>query len=174
LSLEELLAKKKAEEEEKSKPKFFTKEECAAEAMRKQQTEIKNIRKQQEKERAKRNAFFRFVLISYDICSFRFCMASFKIDSRWLKRPTGNQNSIVDVIEKGNAKRRPKDVKMLKQTAISRRRWMPSRIVTWAWSRKSDVSAGRLNIRLNNSFSNGMLQKTLPSTTTQSTRKDIR
>jgi hypothetical protein len=48
-------------------------------------------------------------------------MASFKIDSRWLKRPTGNQNSIVDVIEKGNAKRRPKIVKMVKQTAISRK-----------------------------------------------------
>jgi hypothetical protein len=49
---------------------------------------------------------------------------------------------IVDVIEKGSAKRRPKIVKMVKQTAISKRRWMPSRIVTWAWPRKSDVSAG--------------------------------
>jgi hypothetical protein len=48
---------------------------------------------------------------------------------------------------------------------------MPSRIVTWAWPRKSDVSAGWTNV---NSFSNGMRQKTLPSTTTQSTRKDIR
>lgn len=59
LSLEELLAKKKAEEEAKSKPKFLTKEERAAEALRKRQEEIDNLRKQQEEERAKRNAFFQ-------------------------------------------------------------------------------------------------------------------
>jgi hypothetical protein len=84
--------------------------------------------------------FFRFV--SYIICCFRFNMTFFKIDSRRLKKLTGNQNAIVDVIERGSAKRRPKIVKMVKQTAISKRRWMPSRIVTWAWPRKSDVSAG--------------------------------
>lgn len=59
LSLEELLAKKKAEEEAKSKPKFLTKEERAAEALRKRQEEIDNLRKQQEEERSKRNAFFQ-------------------------------------------------------------------------------------------------------------------
>ena len=40
LSLEELLAKKKAEEEAKSKPKFLTKEERVAEALRKRQDEV--------------------------------------------------------------------------------------------------------------------------------------
>lgn len=53
------MAKKKAEEEAKSKPKFLTKEERAAEALRKRQEEIDNLRKTQEEERAKRNAFFQ-------------------------------------------------------------------------------------------------------------------
>lgn len=59
LSLEELLSKKKAEEEAKSKPKFLTKEERAAEALRKRQEDVENLRKQQEEERSKRNAFFQ-------------------------------------------------------------------------------------------------------------------
>ena len=59
LSLEELLAKKKADEEAKSKPKFLTKEERAAEAVRKRQEEVENQRKQQDEERQKRNAFFQ-------------------------------------------------------------------------------------------------------------------
>ena len=62
LSLEELLAKKKAEEEAKSKPKFLTKEERAAEAIRKRQEAVENLRKTQEEERTKRNAFLQVKL----------------------------------------------------------------------------------------------------------------
>ena len=62
LSLEELLAKKKAEEEAKSKPKFLTKEERAAEALRKRQEEVDALRKNQEEERQKRNAFLQVKL----------------------------------------------------------------------------------------------------------------
>ncbi|XP_025996006.1 probable ATP-dependent RNA helicase DDX23 isoform X1 [Solenopsis invicta] len=51
LSLEELLAKKKAEEEARAKPKFLTKEERAALALAKRQQEVEAIRKQQEEER---------------------------------------------------------------------------------------------------------------------------
>ncbi|XP_046686860.1 probable ATP-dependent RNA helicase DDX23 [Homalodisca vitripennis] len=57
LSLEELLAKKQAEEAERSKPKFLTKEERAAEALRKRQAEVEEIRKKQDEERRKRDDF---------------------------------------------------------------------------------------------------------------------
>jgi ATP-dependent RNA helicase DDX23/PRP28 len=51
LSLEELLAKKKAEEAAKSKPVFLTKEQRAAEALKRRQEEVDRIRKQQDAER---------------------------------------------------------------------------------------------------------------------------
>ncbi|XP_036143239.1 probable ATP-dependent RNA helicase DDX23 [Monomorium pharaonis] len=51
LSLEELLAKKKAEEEARAKPKFLTKEQRAIQALQKRQQEVEAIRKQQEEER---------------------------------------------------------------------------------------------------------------------------
>lgn len=57
LSLEELLAKKKAEEAEKSKPKFLTKEERAAEAIRKRQEEVERQRKALEEQRKKFDTF---------------------------------------------------------------------------------------------------------------------
>ncbi|XP_045470940.1 probable ATP-dependent RNA helicase DDX23 [Harmonia axyridis] len=51
LSLEELLAKKKAEEAAKSKPVFLTKEQRAAEAIKRREEEIAQKRKQQEDEK---------------------------------------------------------------------------------------------------------------------------
>lgn len=51
LSLEELLAKKKAEEEARAKPKFLSKEERTALALEKRQQEVDAIRKQQEEKR---------------------------------------------------------------------------------------------------------------------------
>lgn len=59
LSLEELLAKKKAEEAEAAKPKFLTKAERAAEALRKRQEQVEDIRKVQDEERKKREEFDR-------------------------------------------------------------------------------------------------------------------
>ncbi|KAK3912947.1 Pre-mRNA-splicing ATP-dependent RNA helicase prp28 [Frankliniella fusca] len=61
LSLEELLAKKKAEEEARNRPKFLTKEERAAEALRKRQEEAEEIRRKQEEERQKRIEFSRLL-----------------------------------------------------------------------------------------------------------------
>lgn len=57
LSLEELLAKKKAEEEALAKPKFLTKEERAAEALKKRQKEVEEQRKRIEEERKKQLDF---------------------------------------------------------------------------------------------------------------------
>ncbi|XP_065210782.1 probable ATP-dependent RNA helicase DDX23 [Planococcus citri] len=57
LSLDELLARKKAEEAARSKPKFLTKEERAAEALRKRQEEVDKMRKKMDEERKKRNEF---------------------------------------------------------------------------------------------------------------------
>ncbi|XP_060516505.1 probable ATP-dependent RNA helicase DDX23 [Cylas formicarius] len=51
LSLEELLAKKKAEEAAKSKPIFLTKEQRVAEALKRRQEEVDKQRKLQEEER---------------------------------------------------------------------------------------------------------------------------
>ncbi|XP_018567552.1 probable ATP-dependent RNA helicase DDX23 [Anoplophora glabripennis] len=51
LSLEELLAKKKAAEAIKSKPVFLTKEQRVAEALKRRQEEVDRQRKQQEEER---------------------------------------------------------------------------------------------------------------------------
>lgn len=59
LSLEELLAKKKAAEAEAAKPKFLSKAERAAEALRKRQEQVEAIRKTQEEERKKREEFDR-------------------------------------------------------------------------------------------------------------------
>ncbi|XP_044001816.1 probable ATP-dependent RNA helicase DDX23 [Aphidius gifuensis] len=53
LSLEELLAKKKAEEEARSKPKFLTKEERAALALEKRQQAVENMKNQQDEDRRK-------------------------------------------------------------------------------------------------------------------------
>uniref|UniRef100_A0A0K8SG94 Probable ATP-dependent RNA helicase DDX23 n=1 Tax=Lygus hesperus TaxID=30085 RepID=A0A0K8SG94_LYGHE len=57
LSLEELLAKKKAEEAEKAKPKFLTKEERAAEALRKRQEQVDAQRKALDEQRKKFDNF---------------------------------------------------------------------------------------------------------------------
>ncbi|KAF5299388.1 hypothetical protein FQR65_LT09429 [Abscondita terminalis] len=51
LSLEELLARKKAEEDAKSKPIFLTKQQRVEAALKRRQEEIEKIRKQQEDER---------------------------------------------------------------------------------------------------------------------------
>lgn len=51
LSLEEFLAKKKAEEAAKSKPVFLTKEQRAAEALKRRQEEVDKLRKLQDAER---------------------------------------------------------------------------------------------------------------------------
>jgi ATP-dependent RNA helicase DDX23/PRP28 len=53
LSLEELLAKKKAEEAEAAKPKFLTKEERAAEALRRRAEKVEELRAVQDEQRKK-------------------------------------------------------------------------------------------------------------------------
>ncbi|KAI1890212.1 hypothetical protein AGOR_G00151350 [Albula goreensis] len=57
LSLEELLAKKKAEEEAEAKPKFLSKAEREAEALRRREQETEERRKMLEEERKKRRVF---------------------------------------------------------------------------------------------------------------------
>ncbi|XP_066906275.1 probable ATP-dependent RNA helicase DDX23 [Halyomorpha halys] len=57
LSLEELLAKKKAEEAAKSKPKFLTKEERAAEAIRRRKEEVDAQRKVLDEQKKRFEAF---------------------------------------------------------------------------------------------------------------------
>jgi len=57
LSLEELLASKKAEEEEKAKPKFLTKEQRMAEALRKRAEKVEEQRRVQDEEREKIREF---------------------------------------------------------------------------------------------------------------------
>ncbi|KAH6939648.1 hypothetical protein HPB50_020249 [Hyalomma asiaticum] len=58
LSLEELMAKKKAEEDARSKPVFLTKEQRAAEALKRRQQEVQEQRQRMEEERKKRQQFF--------------------------------------------------------------------------------------------------------------------
>lgn len=53
ISLEEMIAKKQAEQDALSKPKFMTKEERAAEALRRRQEEVDSKRRQVEDERKK-------------------------------------------------------------------------------------------------------------------------
>ncbi|GAB1603563.1 probable ATP-dependent RNA helicase DDX23 [Argonauta hians] len=59
LSLEELLAKKKAEEEELSKPKFLTKEARAAEALRKRAEAVQQQKANIQEEKKKQIEFLR-------------------------------------------------------------------------------------------------------------------
>ncbi|XP_055352239.1 probable ATP-dependent RNA helicase DDX23 [Paramacrobiotus metropolitanus] len=56
-SLEEILAKKKAEEQAQAKPKFLTKEERVAEALRKRQEEASALRTRLDEERKKGEQF---------------------------------------------------------------------------------------------------------------------
>ncbi|XP_067141612.1 probable ATP-dependent RNA helicase DDX23 [Centruroides vittatus] len=58
LSLEELMAKKKAEEEARSKPVFLTKEQRIAEALQRRQQEVDEQKKRTEEERKMRMMFF--------------------------------------------------------------------------------------------------------------------
>lgn len=58
LSLEELMAKKKAEEEARSKPVFLTKEQRIAEALQRRQQEVDEQKKRTEEERKLRMMFF--------------------------------------------------------------------------------------------------------------------
>ncbi|XP_053499091.1 probable ATP-dependent RNA helicase DDX23 isoform X1 [Ictalurus furcatus] len=57
LSLEELLAKKKAEEEAESKPKFLSKAEREAEALKRREQQTEERRRQIDEERRKRRVF---------------------------------------------------------------------------------------------------------------------
>ncbi|XP_003405802.1 probable ATP-dependent RNA helicase DDX23 [Loxodonta africana] len=57
LSLEELLAKKKAEEEAEAKPRFLSKAEREAEALKRRQLEVEERQKMLEEERKKRKQF---------------------------------------------------------------------------------------------------------------------
>merc|ERR1719418_125588 len=57
LSLEELLAKKKKEEAEKSKPKFLTKEERAALALKRRAEQVEEIRRVQDEQKKMRDDF---------------------------------------------------------------------------------------------------------------------
>ncbi|KAK3547341.1 hypothetical protein QTP86_018929 [Hemibagrus guttatus] len=57
LSLEELLAKKKAEEEAESKPKFLSKAEREAEALKRREKQTEERRRQIDEERRKRRVF---------------------------------------------------------------------------------------------------------------------
>lgn len=57
LSLEELLAKKKAEEEAEAKPKFLSKAEREAEALKRRQQEVEERQRMLEEERKKRKQF---------------------------------------------------------------------------------------------------------------------
>jgi ATP-dependent RNA helicase DDX23/PRP28 len=66
LSLEELLAKKQAEEAARSKPKFLTKEERTAEALRKRQQEADEIRQRLEEEKKKRAEFGKEASKAFD------------------------------------------------------------------------------------------------------------
>ncbi|GFG36863.1 hypothetical protein Cfor_08673 [Coptotermes formosanus] len=66
LSLEELLAKKQAEEAARSKPKFLTKEERTAEALRKRQQEADEIRQRLEEEKRKRTEFGKEASKAFD------------------------------------------------------------------------------------------------------------
>ncbi|PNF39597.1 putative ATP-dependent RNA helicase DDX23 [Cryptotermes secundus] len=66
LSLEELLAKKQAEEAARSKPKFLTKEERAVEALRKRQQEVEEIRRKMEEDKKKRTEFGKEATKAFD------------------------------------------------------------------------------------------------------------
>ncbi|XP_028399204.1 probable ATP-dependent RNA helicase DDX23 [Dendronephthya gigantea] len=57
LSLEEMIARREAEKKAQEKPKFLTKEERAAEALRKRQEEVAEKRKKLEEERKTREQF---------------------------------------------------------------------------------------------------------------------
>lgn len=59
LSLEEMVARKRAEEEALSRPKFLSKEERAAEALKRRQEQVDEIKKRQDEERKARDSMYQ-------------------------------------------------------------------------------------------------------------------
>ncbi|XP_063615024.1 probable ATP-dependent RNA helicase DDX23 [Penaeus indicus] len=59
LSLEEMVARKRAEEEALSRPKFLSKAERAAEALKRRQEEVEEMRKRQDDERKSREQMYQ-------------------------------------------------------------------------------------------------------------------
>lgn len=59
LSLEEMVARKRAEEEALSRPKFLSKAERAAEALKRRQEEVEEMRKKQDDERKSREQMYQ-------------------------------------------------------------------------------------------------------------------
>ncbi|XP_042890692.1 probable ATP-dependent RNA helicase DDX23 [Penaeus japonicus] len=59
LSLEEMVARKRAEEEALSRPKFLSKAERAAEALKRRQEEVEEMRKRQDDERKSRETMYQ-------------------------------------------------------------------------------------------------------------------
>ncbi|XP_047470621.1 probable ATP-dependent RNA helicase DDX23 [Penaeus chinensis] len=59
LSLEEMVARKRAEEEALSRPKFLSKAERAAEALKRRQEEVEEVRKRQDEERKSREQMYQ-------------------------------------------------------------------------------------------------------------------
>lgn len=103
LSLEELLAKKMAEEDARAKPKFLTKGERAALALQKRQAEVDAMRKQQEEDRKS---------------LFQNDNSNFNKDKEWYDRRAG--------IVKGNVRAR-----MKLRTRIRKKKLRQSKSVIW-------------------------------------------
>merc|ERR1712008_105406 len=59
LSLEEMVARKRAEEEALSKPKFLSKEEIALEALKRRQQLVDETRRSQDEERKARETMYQ-------------------------------------------------------------------------------------------------------------------
>ncbi|KAK4323833.1 hypothetical protein Pmani_005473 [Petrolisthes manimaculis] len=59
LSLEEMVARKRAEEEALSRPKFLSKEERAAEALKRRQEQVEEMRRRQDEERKTRDSMYQ-------------------------------------------------------------------------------------------------------------------
>ncbi|KAK7109894.1 probable ATP-dependent RNA helicase DDX23 [Littorina saxatilis] len=111
LSLEELLAKKKAEEEALSKPKFLTKEQRVAEALRKRQELADSQRQKMDEERKKQMDFLK--------ASKDSMMDDFDRDRRY--RPDRRERDVQREDDKGE-KRSEKDQE--KEAAAIKERYL--------------------------------------------------
>jgi len=100
LSLEELLANKRAEEAEKAKPKFLSKEERAALALKRRAEQVEELRAKQDEERKKREDFNKDA----------------KQELREIERSSGDRRG-----------RHPRDAEREKEREKERERWRSER-----------------------------------------------
>lgn len=148
LSLEEMIAKRNAEAEALSKPKFLTKEERAAEALKRRQEQVDEQRKRQEEERKKQHEFLQQANV-YDARSSRDNYRDNYRDrdrDRYRDRGRRDRGGGEEEVKKDNVKDKDKELEAIRERYLGqvkkkrRIRRLNDRKFVFDWDAGEDTS----------------------------------